>query len=197
MQNASCRLAFRLAGLAGLLAVAGCSPVGSPGYAAYQEAAAPPAINRPYILHTNDQLHVQVYSEQTITGDYVVDSTGYLSIPVAGRVKAAGLTVQQLERRVAAQLNGAILKDARVNIQIATYAPFYIRGEVKKPGEFPYKPGLTVADAVALAGGYTYRADEDRVVVRPSGSDRELTRPTDANPSVSPGDNITVPERFL
>ncbi|MFA6264149.1 MAG: polysaccharide biosynthesis/export family protein [Pseudolabrys sp.] len=197
MQKVFCRLAFLLAGLAGLLSAAGCSPVGSSGYAAYQEAAALPAVNHPYILHTNDQLHVQVYSEQTITGDYVVDSTGYLSIPVAGRVKAAGLTVQQLERRVTAQLNGAILKDARVNIQIATYAPFYIRGEVKKPGEFPYKPGLTVADAVALAGGYTYRADENRVVVRPSGSNAELTRPTDANPPVSPGDNITVPERFL
>ena len=84
-----------------------------------------------------------------------------------------------------------------MNIQVATYAPFYIRGEVKKPGEFPYKPGLTVADAVALAGGYTYRADENRVVVRPSGSNAALTRPTNANPQVSPGDNITVPERFL
>lgn len=195
MQEAYGRLAFILAGLMGLLAASGCSPVGS--RYAYQEAAPVPAVNRPYTLHTNDQLHVQVYNEQTITGDYVVDSTGYLSIPVAGRVKAAGLTVEQLERRVTAQLNGGILKDARVNIQIATYAPFYIRGEVKKPGEFAYKPGLTVADAVALAGGYTYRADENRVVVRPSGSNAELTRPTDANPPVSPGDNITVPERFL
>ena len=175
----------------------GCSTVGSSTYAAYQETAATSAVNRPYTLHTNDQVHVQVYNEQTITGDYVVDSTGYLSIPVAGRVRAAGLTVAELERRVAAQLNGSILKDARVNIQVANYAPFYIRGEVKKPGEFPYKPGLTIADAVALAGGYTYRADEGSVVVRPTGSNRQITRPMDANPSVSPGDNITVPERFL
>ncbi len=195
MQEVFGRLAFALAGLVGLLTATACSPVES--RYAYQEAAAVPAVSRPYILHTNDQLHVQVYNEQTITGDYVVDSTGYLSIPVAGRVKAAGLTVEQLERRVTAQLNGGILKDARVNIQIATYAPFYIRGEVKKPGEFAYKPGLTVADAVALAGGYTYRADENRVVVRPSGSNAAVTRPTDTNPPVSPGDNITVPERFL
>ena len=197
MQQALCRLAFFLAGLASLLTLTGCSSAGSSGYGAYQEPVALRAINRPYTLHTNDQLHVQVYNEQTITGDYTVDSTGYLSIPVAGRVKAAGLTVEQLERRVTGQLNGSILKDARVNIQIAAYAPFYIRGEVKKPGEFPYKPGLTIADAVALAGGYTYRADEKSVVVRPSGSSGELTRPTNAYPPVSPGDNITVPERFL
>lgn len=197
MQNAFGRLVFFGAGLVGLLITAGCTPAGSTRYAAYQEAVSAPAVSRPYTLHTNDQVHVQVYNEQTITGDYVVDSAGYLSIPVAGRVRAAGLTVEQLERRITAQLNGGILKDARVNIQVATYAPFYIRGEVKKPGEFPYKPGLTVADAVALAGGYTYRADENRVVVRPSGSNAALTRPTDANPQVSPGDNITVPERFL
>jgi polysaccharide export outer membrane protein len=197
MQSSVSRLAGLLAGLASLLILNACSSAGSANLSAYQEPAAQHTINRPYTLHTNDQLHVQVYNEQTITGDYTVDSAGYLSIPVAGRVRAAGLTVEQLERRIARQLNGAILKDARVNIQIATYAPFYIRGEVKKPGEFPYKPGLTVADAVALAGGYTYRADEKSVVVRPSGSDGQLTRPTDANPPVSPGDNITVPERFL
>jgi polysaccharide export outer membrane protein len=197
MRQAFGRLALVPVGLASLLIITGCSSVESSRYAAYQETVATPAVNRPYTLHTNDQVHVQVYNEQTITGDYVVDSTGYLSIPVAGRVRAAGLTVAELERRVAAQLNGSILKDARVNIQISNYAPFYIRGEVKKPGEFPYKPGLTVADAVALAGGYTYRADEGSVVVRPTGSNRQITRPTDANPPVSPGDNITVPERFL
>ncbi|MBS0534795.1 MAG: polysaccharide export protein [Proteobacteria bacterium] len=194
MRQAFGRLTVIVVGFAGLSVMTGCSPVASTQYAAYQE---PSAVSRPYTLHTNDQVHVQVYNEQTITGDYVVDSTGYLSIPIAGRVRAAGLTVADLERRVAAQLNGSILKDARVNIQIANYAPFYIRGEVKKPGEFPYKPGLTVADAVALAGGYTYRADEGSVVVRPTGSNRQITRPMDANPPVSPGDNITVPERFL
>src|SRR3569623_3828963 len=123
MQQALCRLAFFLAGLASLLTLTGCGSAGSSCYGAYQELVALRAINRPYTLHTNDQLHVQVYNEQTITGDYTVDSTGYLSIPVAGRVKAAGLTVEQLERRVAGQLNGSILKDARVNFQIATYAP--------------------------------------------------------------------------
>lgn len=182
---------------ASLALTTGCSSADPAQYAAYQDASRPAAVSVPYTLHINDQVRVQIFNEQNISGDYVVDSTGYLSIPVAGRVKAAGLTLQQLERRVTAQLNGPILKDARVNVQITTYAPFYIHGEVKKPGEFPYKPGLTIADAVALAGGYTYRADEKRALVRPTNSNAELARPMAANPPVAPGDNITVPERFL
>jgi polysaccharide export outer membrane protein len=150
----------------------------------------------PHTLGTSDQLRVQVYNEPTITGDYVVDGAGFLSIPVAGRIRAAGLTTEQLERRLTAKLNSGILKDARVTIQIVNYAPFYIRGEVKRPGEFPYKPGLTLGDAVAMAGGYTYRADESRAFVRPSGG-TEIVQPLNVDPPIAPGDNIRIPERFL
>jgi polysaccharide export outer membrane protein len=148
-------------------------------------------------LGTNDQVHVQVYNEPTITGDYVIDGAGILSMPVAGRVNAAGLTTEQLERRLTQKLNSGILKDARVSIQIGGYAPFYIRGEVKRPGEFPYKPGLTVGDAVALAGGYTYRANESKAYVRPAGAGTEIVRPLDVDPQIAPGDNIRIPERIL
>jgi polysaccharide export outer membrane protein len=160
-------------------------------------AAAPSRAGTPYILRTNDQLRVQVYNEPTITGEYAIDSSGSLSVPGAGRVRAAGLTAEQLERRLTQKLNSGILKDARVNIQVLTYAPFYILGEVKKPGEFPYKPGMSVADAVALAGGFTYRADESKAFVRHSDARAEVMHRLDANPPVSPGDNIRIPERFL
>jgi polysaccharide export outer membrane protein len=187
-----------------LLTICGCShDVTSAAISYSQEgesarAELPPRqLPGPYALRTNDQLHVQVYNEPTITGDYVIDSTGYLSIPIAGRVKAAGLTAAQLEHRLTAKLNGGILKDARVNVQITNYAPFYILGEVKKPGEFPYRPGLTVGDAVALAGGYTYRADESRAYVRSAGAVAEIERSLNEDPPVSPGDNIRIPERFL
>lgn len=150
-----------------------------------------------YTLGPNDQVHVQVYNEASITGDYVVDGAGFIAIPVAGRVRAVGLTTEQLERRITSKLNGGILKDARVTVQVGTYAPFYIRGEVKKPGEFPYKPGLTLGDAVALAGGYTYRADESKAFVRSAGASGEIVRPLDRDPPVTPGDNIRIPERFF
>ena len=124
----------------------------------------------PYALRPNDQVRVQVYNEPDITGDYQVDSAGYLSIPLAGRVKAAGLTASQLERSITSRLKGGILNDPRVTIQVSTYAPIYIHGEVKKSGEFPFRPGLTVMDAVAAAGGFTYRADDSRAYVRRSGT---------------------------
>lgn len=182
-------------------AVAGCS-AGPASYSYSQRAenahARVPdrALAGAYVLGTSDQLRVQVYNEPTITGDYTVDGAGFLSVPVAGRVRAAGLTTEQLERRLTAKLNRGILKDARVSIQIINYAPFYIRGEVKKPGEFPYKPGLTLGDAVAMAGGYTYRADESRAYVRPSGG-TEIVQPLSVDPPIAPGDNIRIPERFL
>jgi polysaccharide export outer membrane protein len=202
MRQISLRLIFLAACLGSLLAIAGCGSNATSGLASYSEASeaqvrVPRAAGGPYTVRTNDQLHIQVYNEPTITGDYVIDSTGSLSVPVAGRVRAGGLTVEQLERKITAQLNSGILKDARVSIQVTTYAPFYIRGEVKKPGEFPYKPGLTIGDAVALAGGYTYRADESRVYVRPSQAASEATRSLDTDLPVSPGDNIRIPERFL
>ena len=180
--------------------LAGCSsPPAS--YASYNEVAqvqmTPRVSPGPYLLGTSDQIHVQVYNEPTISGDYTIDGAGFLSIPVAGRVKAAGLTTERLERRLVAKLNSGILKDARVTVQVNNYAPFYIRGEVKKPGEFPYKPGLTLGDAVALAGGYTYRADESKAFIRSAGAGTEITRPLNVDPPIAPGDNIRVPERFF
>ncbi|OJY44966.1 MAG: hypothetical protein BGP08_01075 [Rhizobiales bacterium 64-17] len=178
---------------------AGCSaspPIVETGYgsARAESSRVPAGI---YALGPNDQVKVQVYNEPTISGDYTVDGAGFLAIPVAGRVRALGLTTTQLERRITAKLNGGILKDARVTVQVSGYAPFYIRGEVKKPGEFPYKPGLTLGDAVALAGGYTYRADENKAYVRSAGSAVEIARPLDVDRPVSPGENIRIPERFF
>jgi polysaccharide export outer membrane protein len=202
MRQISLRLFFLAACLGSLLAISGCSSNATSGLVSYSEAGeaqarVPRVAGGPYTVRTNDQLHIQVYNEPTITGDYVIDGMGFLSVPVAGRVRAGGLTVEQLERKITAQLNSGILKDARVSIQVTAYAPFYIRGEVKKPGEFPYKPGLTIGDAVALAGGYTYRADESKVYVRPSQAASEIARSLDTDLPVSPGDNIRIPERFL
>ena len=89
------------------------------------------------------------------------------------------------------------MKDPRVTIQVSTYAPIYIHGEVKKSGEFPFRPGLTVMDAVAAAGGFTYRADDSRAYVRRSGIATEFVYPLDARVLVFPGDNIRIPERYF
>ena len=150
-----------------------------------------------YILGPSDRVRLKVYGEQDISGEYEIDTNGYISVPLAGRVKAAGSNTRQLERAVAAALSRGLLKDPRVNAEVATYRPFFILGEVKKAGEYPYKSGLTVLDAVASAGGYTYRANEGKVVIRRAGSNVEETIALDAPVPVYPGDNIRIPERYF
>lgn len=148
-------------------------------------------------LRPSDQLRVQVYEEPSISGEYQIDGSGSISVPLAGRVRAAGLSPEQLERAIASRLSRSGLKEPRVNVQVTTHAPFYIHGEVERSGEFPYRPGVTVMDAVAIAGGFTYRADERRAILRRAGSSVEKPVRLDAPIPIFPGDNIRIPERFF
>lgn len=150
-----------------------------------------------YILGPSDRVRLKVYGEPDITGEYEVDANGNVSIPLTGQVKAAGMTTKQLERNITAALAKGIVRDPRVNVEMLAYRPFYILGEVKKSGEYPYRVGLTVLDAVATAGGYTYRANEGKVYLRRSGSTVEEIYPMDAPVLIYPGDNVRVPERYF
>ena len=150
-----------------------------------------------YRLGPNDRIRLKVYGEADISGEYEIDSNGFASVPLAGRIRAAGLTTAQLERSVAAALAKGIVRDPRVNIEMALYRPYYILGEVKKSGEYPYRLGITILDAVASAGGFTYRANENKVFLRRSGGDVEEVYPLDAPIKVFPGDNIRIPERYF
>ncbi|MGP9813772.1 polysaccharide biosynthesis/export family protein [Rhodopseudomonas sp. NSM] len=150
-----------------------------------------------YLLGPNDRIRLKVYGEPDISGEYEVDSGGQISVPLAGHVRAAGLTTKQLERSITSALAKGIVRDPRVNVEVALYRPYYILGEVKKGGEYPYRLGLTVLDAVASAGGFTYRANENKVYLRRAGGTAEEVYPLDAPVAVFPGDNIRIPERFF
>ncbi len=150
-----------------------------------------------YLLGPNDRVRVKVYGEPDIAGDYEVDGSGHVSVPLAGRIRAAGMTTKQLERSITSALAKGIVRDPRVNVEIAAYRPYYILGEVKKSGEYPYRLGLTVMDAVASAGGFTYRANENKVYLRRAGVGVEEIYPLDAPVPVFPGDNIRIPERYF
>ena len=160
-----------------------------------QSSAAPNAGT--YVLGPTDRVRVKVYGEPDVAGEYEVDSAGYVSIPLAGRVRAAGSNTRQLERAITAALSKGIVRDPRVNVEIALYRPFYILGEVKKSGEYPYRVGMTVLDAIASAGGFTYRANENKVFLRRAGGAGEEIYPLDAPVLIYPGDNIRVTERFF
>ena len=150
-----------------------------------------------YVLGPNDRVRLKVYGEPDIAGEYEVDNNGNVSIPLAGHIKAAGLTTRQLEHSIVSALSKGIVRDPRVNVEIALYRPYYILGEVKKGGEYPYRLGLTVMDAVASAGGFTYRANENKVYLRRSGAGVEEVHALDAPIPVFPGDNIRIPERYF
>ena len=157
----------------------------------------PAASTERYILGPNDRIRLKVYGEPDITGEYEIDSGGQVSVPLAGHIKAAGATTRQLEKLIASALAKGIVRDPRVNVEIAQYRPYYILGEVKKSGEYPYRLGLTVMDAVASAGGFTYRANENKVHLRRAGVGVEEIHALDAPVPVYPGDNIRIPERYF
>lgn len=188
--------------LAGMLA--GCSAGADIQDAQYTEVRASYAgpgpmrgSDGPYVLGPGDRLRVKVYSDAEMTGEYEVNAAGAVSLPLVGNVKASGQTTSQLERTIVARMKGRVSTDPKVSVEIVTYAPFYIYGEVKKAGEYPYRVGLTLADAVATAGGLTYRANESRIVMRRAGSRTEYTVPLDAPVKVYPGDSIRVAESFF
>ena len=178
-----------------ILAIAGFSA----GLSRQASAQAGPSSSsaESYVLGPNDRIRLKVYGEPDITGEYEISNSGQVSIPLAGHIRAAGVTTRQLEKSIASALAKGIVRDPRVNVEIAQYRPYYILGEVKKSGEYPYRHGLTVLDAVASAGGFTYRANENKVFLRRAGAGAEQTYPLDAPVPVYPGDNIRIPERYF
>jgi len=150
-----------------------------------------------YKLGSGDKLRVIVFGQDDLGGEYEVDGSGYVRLPLIGQIKAAGLTVFDFEAEVAEKLDAGYLKDAKVSVEVINYRPFYIIGEVNKPGEYPYVSGMSVLNAVALAGGYTYRADDTEVFVRRVGATTEEKLPADQTTKVNPGDIIRISERFF
>lgn len=148
-------------------------------------------------LQAGDRLKIVVFGEERISGDYDIDPSGKVSLPLAGTVEAAGLTKNELEERLAKKFKSEYLRDPKVTVDIATFRPFYVLGEVEKPGEYPYKSGLNVLSAIAVAGGQTYRASSSTVMIQRAGETqlREFSMSPDV--LVYPGDLIRVPARYF
>jgi len=150
------------------------------------------------LLQPGETLKITVYGEEGLTGQYDISPGGTVSMPLIGSIKAAGHTPVQFARTVEARYrSGGFLQDPHVNVAVVTFKPFYVLGEATTPGEYPYRSGLTVHSAVAMAGGFTYRASRSAVLIRHVGDDvwREysLTEPV----PIAPGDLIRIPERYF
>ena len=155
------------------------------------QAAAPPE------LQAGEKIHITVYGEPTLSGDFQIDPSGFVSLPLAGTVKAAGLSQQQLEQALTAKYAGGYLKDPKITVGIAEFRPFYIVGEVEKPGAYPYTGGLTVLSAIAIAGGTTYRANQSKVLIQHAGQDSMREYNMDSPIPILPGDIIQIPRRYI
>ena len=180
--------------LAAFLAIGAHAPAGS----ATRAAAAPPSTAASeYRLGAGDKLRVQVFGEDSLGGEFSVSGSGSVALPLIGVVQAQGLTAPELQARIVLALKGGYLKDPRVGVEVLTYRPFYILGEVGKPGEYPYSNGLTVLNAVARAEGFTYRANTRRVMIKHLGELGEHEQVMTTDTPVEPGDTIRIKERFF
>ena len=151
----------------------------------------------PYTLDSGDVLSVNVFGQENLSRQYSVDGSGYISMPLIGAVQARGETTFQLDKRIAAKLKTSYIKDPKVTVEVATYRPFFILGEVRQPGQFPYVNGMTVQNAVAIARGFTERARERRVQLTRRLGGRDVTVMVSQDYPIQPGDTIYVQERFL
>lgn len=150
-----------------------------------------------YRLGAGDKIRVIVYGEDSLTGEFFVGGSGKVSLPLVGEVQATGLTIKEFQAEVTTSLQQGYLKDPKVSAEVLNYRPFYILGEVNKPGEYPYTNGLTVLNAVATANGFTYRANTKKVFIKRAGDAGEHEYPLTSVTAVAPGDTIRIAERFF
>ena len=190
-----------LAGLA-LTAVTLC---GASAAAQAQVAEAPAAVplaatasaGYEYKLGSGDKIRLIIFGEPDLSGEFTISGDGVVALPLIREVKATGLTASQLQMKVENAFKEGYLKDPRVSIEVLSFRPFYILGEVNKPGEYPYSNGITVVNAVALASGYTYRANQKKVFLRHAGATSEEEVPLTSTTMVAPGDTIRIAERYF
>lgn len=179
-----------------LLACTACgsAPAASPTLTAAAPAADP---DQGYQLGPGDKLRVTTYGEADLTGEFVVGDRGAVSFPLVGEIPAAKRSVADFKASLVAALKDGYLQDPRMTVEVISYRPYYVLGEVTKPGEYPYSNGLTVLNAVAAASGFTYRANTKKVFIKRAGADAEQTLPLTATEKVLPGDTIRIGERYF
>jgi polysaccharide biosynthesis/export protein len=164
----------------------------APASKGFEEAAV-----QPYRLDSGDRLRVTVFEQQGLTNTYTVDQAGYIAFPLVGQVAARGQTLPALEGAIAGRLKQGYLRDPDVSIEIDRYRPVFVMGEVGRPGQYSYVPGMTAQNAVAIAGGFTSRGNQRDLDVTRKINGRVVTGRTGITAPVLAGDTIYVRERLF
>ena len=150
-----------------------------------------------YILDVGDQIRILVYDEPDLTVELFITDDGKINFPLVGSVYVTGKTTQQVQRLIHNGLKGDYLLNPSVQVDIVTYRPFYIHGEVRRPGAYPYQPGLTVNQAVALGGGFTERASTSKMYIKKAFDAKKAREKVSLTYSVGPGDTIIIEQSFF
>ena len=183
-----------------LLSIAACesAPGGLAEHSSRSSASMGLGEDGEYRLGLGDKVRVRVFGADQVGGEFQIDLTGSIDAPLVGVVRAQGLTPIELKTKLVQRLQtGGIIDDPQVSVDLVAASPFYVLGEVEKSGEYPYHPGLNVVSAIATAGGFRYRADQSRVLVRRRGQTVEVSLSTLSAAPVYPGDIVRVPGRFF
>jgi polysaccharide export outer membrane protein len=149
-----------------------------------------------YRLGAGDQIRITVFNEPDLTGPYTVGSQGTIAYPLVGTIRAGGLTVPEFTTALQTALS-TYVRSPSVSVEVTNYRPFFILGEVTRPGTYPYSANLTVPNAVATAGGFTYRANRSRVFIRHANENVERSYPLTVATPVLPGDTVRIGERIF
>lgn len=177
--------------LACALAVSACAP-------RYVSAdLALDAAHGPYSLASGDRLRIIVFGQDSLSNVYAVDGAGRIALPLIGSIDALGHTTSQLERMIESRLRGGYLREPKVTVEIDSYRPFYVLGEVASSGQFPFVNGMTVQTAVAIAGGFTARGQRNYAELTRIVDGQTVTGSVPITHPVRPGDTIVVKERWF
>ncbi len=150
-----------------------------------------------YTLGSGDTIRVLVYDEPDLTVEMTIGDNGKINFPFLGDVLIKGKTSQQVQSYIADGLRGDYLINPSVLVSISRYRPFYIHGEVNKPGAYAFQPGLNVDQAIALAGGLTERASEEKIYIKEDVNGKAVTKKVSLISNVSPGETITIKQSFF
>jgi len=182
--------------LVAALALTGCMGRTAPVALAYAEPASVPH-DAAYHLDAGDRLRVVVYGQEGLTNTYAIDAGGAITMPLIGAVPARGRTTAGLAAEISARLRRGFIREPSVAVEIESYRPFFILGEVAAPGQYPYVPNMTVESAVAIAGGFSPRARRDRVTLTHTDASGPARFVVSSGASLSPGDTVLVGERWF
>ena len=167
------------------------------GATAAESAERTESVRDIYTLGSGDRVRVTVFGEKDLSGVFEISGTGAIAYPLIGEVEAGGKTIRELEKSVELKLRNGYLRKPQVSIEVTNYRPFYILGEVNRPGSYAYVEGMKIVNAVAMSGGFTYRARKQNFLVRRAGAPKDSETEAKPDDLLYPGDVIRVPERFF